>query len=171
MTGSLPSLPEWLWRDADTLEDCRIQDVNDLLPQVTDHSFEKVTRERLKETMNGGWAYVEMIWEDGRVRAMAELHAFTTVTERKGQIDNVVVDANFRGRRLGETLMRLLLDRAFVLHPRPLDLVQLTSNPDNPKRMQARALYSKLGFKERYLGFFVIKKDEWLEVRHNFGSR
>lgn len=158
-------IDQWSWRTTEDLLGKRINDINALLPQLTDHVFEPVTKDRLKETLNGGWSVMATIFEDGKVRAMAELHAFTTTTERKGQIDNVVADENYRGRKFGEKAMRLLLDRAFVYGGWPLNLIQLTSNPNNPKRYAARNLYKKLGFKEKYPGFFVIKRDEWLDMR------
>lgn len=153
----------------DLLEE-RIQDINVLLPQLTDHAFEPVTKERLRETAKGGWSVIATVYEDGKICAMAELHAFATTTERKGQVDNVVADENYRGRKFGERLIRTLLDRAFLYNQRPLDLVQLTSNPDNPKRYAARNLYKKLGFQERYPGFFVIKRKEWLDLREKLDT-
>lgn len=158
-------IDQWLWWMAEDLLGERICDINALLPQLTDQAFELVTKDRLRETASGGWSVIATVYEDGKIRAMAELHAFTTTTERKGQIDNVVADENYRGRKFGEKLMRTLLDRAFGADHHPLDLVQLTSNPDNPNRYAARNLYKKLGFKEKYPGFFVIKRKEWLVLR------
>jgi len=164
-------IDQWAWWMADVIPDERIDEVEDLMPQLTDHPFESITKDRIKEVMNGGWSVIATIHEDGKVCAMAELHVFTTLLERKGQIDNVVADEKYRGRGFGEKIMKTLLDRAFVVDRRPLDLVQLTSNPDNPKRYAARKLYEKLGFREKYKGLFVITRDEWLAKRGEFGNR
>ena len=160
----------WGWWTTHFLRKEQIDEINALIPQLTDRQFEPVTEDRLKEALGGGFSIMATIYEDGKVRAVAELHAFTTTTERKGQIDNVVADENYRGRKFGEKLIRDLLDRAFMFGSWSLDLVQLTSNPENPKRAAARHLYTKLGFKEKYPGFFVIKKDEWLETRERLST-
>ena len=158
-------IDQWGPLTEEYLSEGQTQEINVLLPQLTDHYFESVTRERLREVLDDSWSVMATVYEDGKICAMAELHAFTTTTERKGQIDNVVADQNYRGRKFGEKLISTLLDRAFVVNFVPLDLVQLTSNPENPKRAAARNLYKKLGFKEKYPGFFVITRHEWLETR------
>ena len=154
----------WGWWTINFLSKEQIDEINPLIPQLTDHVFEPVTKDRLREILNGSWSAIATVYEDGQLCAMAELHAFTTTTERKGQIDNVVADKKYRGRKFGEKLMCALLDRAFVHNGQPLDLVQLTSNPENPERVPARNLYKKLGFKEKYPGFFVITRNEWMEA-------
>lgn len=60
----------------------------------------------------------------------------------KAWIEDVVVDAKFRGQRIGEKLVRAALDKA---KENNLKSVNLTSRPE---REAANHLYQKIGFKK-----------------------
>jgi ribosomal protein S18 acetylase RimI-like enzyme len=74
---------------------------------------------------------------------MGTLATYLTPTGIRAVIEDVVVDNSFRGRGIGEALMRALLDLARTSGARG---VSLTSNP---RRASANRLYRKMGFRRR----------------------
>ena len=81
--------------------------------------------------------------EAGQIVGMGMLATYPTPTGIRAVIEDVVVDNAFRGRGIGESLMRSLLDLAQSSGARG---VALTSNP---RRTSANRLYRKMGFRRR----------------------
>lgn len=81
--------------------------------------------------------------DKGHVIAMGTLISESTIFGNFGQIEDVVVDEAYRGKGLGEKIMRRLIAEAKKLK---LEEVGLTSRPS---RVAANALYKKLGFSQR----------------------
>ncbi len=67
----------------------------------------------------------------------------TGIIEDPGDIEDVVIDEEYRGRGIGRKLTEMLIEEA---KKRKADCVELTSSP---KRIEANALYESLGFKKR----------------------
>lgn len=67
------------------------------------------------------------------------------------QIQEVVVDESQRGKGIAKQLMEFAIERARELGA---EGVSLTSTP---KRVEARNLYAKLGFKEKETDVFVLE--------------
>lgn len=69
---------------------------------------------------------------------------------RRAQIEAVRVAASARGKGLGETLMRVAIDRAVQ---RGCGLVQLTSDK---QRAEAHRFYERLGFRATHEGMKLV---------------
>jgi len=81
--------------------------------------------------------------ESGPIVAMGTLGTHRTPTGVRAVIEDVVVETAFRGRGLGEALLRRLLDLA---RDQEALGVALTSNP---RRVAANRLYLRIGFRRR----------------------
>ena len=77
----------------------------------------------------------------GPIVGSGTLGVFRTPTGLHAHIEDVIVDEDLRGLRIGEGLVRELLDAAKDLG---VEGVSLTCNP---RRTDANRLYEKLGFK------------------------
>lgn len=88
--------------------------------------------------------------EDGRVVGTFQLTIIQQVAYRGAkvaQLENVIVDPEFRSQGVGEAMMRWAID---VARRRDCYRVQLTSNK---RRTRAHAFYERLGFVASHDGF------------------
>ncbi len=74
---------------------------------------------------------------------MGSIHFHETTMEKKGFIENVVVDKEERGKGIGDELTEALINRA---RKGKADYIDLTSKSE---RVGAIEMYKKHGFKER----------------------
>ncbi|MBM3261051.1 GNAT family N-acetyltransferase [Candidatus Kaiserbacteria bacterium] len=82
---------------------------------------------------------------------MTMLAYYHKPTGRVGIIEDVIVDQAYRRQGIGRALVQRAIDtgrRCGLKH------IELTSNPS---RVEARALYTSLGFKERDTGCFRLE--------------
>jgi ribosomal protein S18 acetylase RimI-like enzyme len=131
----------------DIVEDY-IDDINKLLSQLTDKP-KRFTRKELKEIIKQENLFVYVAIGNDSIVGMASLKVDNTkmLTQdyTRGFIGDVVVDKSIRGQGMGEILVKHLIDFA-RLHN--LKQVNLTSNPNNPKRATAIKMYERVGFKK-----------------------
>lgn len=78
--------------------------------------------------------------ETGKIVGMASLVVNSTFMRTVGQVEDVIVDEQYRGRHLGEMLIKYLISMAKL---KKCSYISLTSNP---KRVAANAMYQKIGF-------------------------
>lgn len=78
-----------------------------------------------------------------RIVGMATLVTFQIPTGKVGIIEDVIVSSTMRRRGLGEKLVSKLIDQAYKLELKQVDLTS------RPSREVANHLYQKLGFKKR----------------------
>lgn len=81
--------------------------------------------------------------DDTHIVAMCTLATYLAPTGRKAWIEDVVVDSQMRGQKLGRLLIDRVVDEARRLAPCSL---MLTSRP---ARVAANALYKSAGFEQR----------------------
>lgn len=81
--------------------------------------------------------------DDAHIVAMCTLATYLAPTGRKAWIEDVVVDSQMRGQKLGRLLIDRVVDEARRLAPCSL---MLTSRP---ARVAANALYKSTGFEQR----------------------
>lgn len=81
--------------------------------------------------------------DDAHIVAMCTLATYLAPTGRKAWIEDVVVDSQMRGQKLGRLLIDRVVDEARRLAPCSL---MLTSRP---ARVAANALYKSAGFEQR----------------------
>ncbi len=92
-----------------------------------------------------------VIEENEKVIGFASLIIYYLPTLGKmGEIEDGVVDEEYRGRGFGREIVEALISLA---KEKKLKRIQLTSNP---RRETARALYGKLGFEMRDTNVFVL---------------
>ena len=77
---------------------------------------------------------------EGKIVGMATLVVATVLTGTTAHVEDVVVDAEYRGRGIGERLMKELMSRA---RAEGAEAMVLTSDPS---REAANRLYQRLGF-------------------------
>ena len=80
--------------------------------------------------------------ESSPIVGAATLGIFYTPSGTHAHVEDVIVDENFRGRKIGEALVLKLLQLAREMG---LNGVSLTCNP---RRTAANQLYQKMGFKK-----------------------
>jgi GNAT superfamily N-acetyltransferase len=114
-----------------------------LIPQLS-ASAEPVTREVLEEIVAspGVTLFVAKDASGGIVGTLT-LATFRTPTGVRAWIEDVVVDAEERGRGTGAALVGAALAKAEAVGARTVDLTS------NPRRTEANSLYRKLGFAVR----------------------
>lgn len=77
-----------------------------------------------------------------KIIGMGIIYFVRTFTTNFACIGDVVIDKNYRGLGIGKKIVKRLIELA---REKKVDCVCLTSNP---KRIEANALYQKLGFKK-----------------------
>ena len=125
---------------SDTIRQAKLYDVP-ALSRIEQESFdspwsaEEITKD---VTSKDGNIYVAVIESDGEKAGYAEMR----MVRGEAQIYNIVIDKAFRGKGLGEMLLRHLVDKAKELG---CSLITLEVRGGNEAAME---LYRKLGFKE-----------------------
>ena len=125
---------------SETIRQAKLYDVP-ALSRIEQEAFESPwsAEEITKDiTSKDGSIYVAVIESDGEKAGYAEMR----MVAGEAQIYNIVIDKAFRGRGLGEMLLRHLIDRAEELS---CSLVTLEVRGGNEAAME---LYHKLGFRE-----------------------
>jgi ribosomal protein S18 acetylase RimI-like enzyme len=77
---------------------------------------------------------------------LIELVSLTKVATRRMEVEAVRVQADLRGQRIGEKMMRWAIERA---REKGCGTLQLTSDA---RRTEAHAFYTRLGFKASHVG-------------------
>ncbi len=110
-----------------------------LLPQLSS-SAQMPDAESIATLLANNNTHLFVAESEGRIVGMLTLAIVELPTGRKAWIEDVVVDTEFRGRKIGELLVEKAKDEAVALGAKKL---YLTSNPS---RKAAHALYAKCGF-------------------------
>ena len=125
---------------SETIRQAKLYDVP-ALSRIEQESFDspwsadEITKD---VTSKDGNIYVAVIESDGEKAGYAEMRTVAG----EAQIYNIVIDRAFRGKGLGEMLLRHLIDRAKELG---CSLITLEVRGGNEAAME---LYHKLGFRE-----------------------
>lgn len=116
--------------------------INRLLQQLTNRDI-RLEFDDLVRIISRRENSTFLAMDEDRIVGLAMLVWITTLSDRSGRIEDVVVDTDYRGKRIGKTLVGKLLDRArkYKFHH-----VELTSRPS---RTEANAMYRSMGFELR----------------------
>ena len=130
-----------------------LQDINQLLPQLrTDSSEHRGSLSDLREIVGNTENIITLVAkDDSRIVGMAALYVIVKVGQRIGHIDEVIVDAKYRGQGLGEKLVAGLIAAA---RSKKVTELFLTSRSE---RVAAIKLYQKLGFTPKDTSVFRLK--------------
>lgn len=132
----------------------QIDDINCLFEQL---SLEATTKKsalprislRALRQIKHDYCHVLLVKSDeeptrhDRIIGTGTLAVIPVLTGSKGNIEDVVVHDTYRGRNIGEEIMKRLIARARELH---LAKLELTSHA---RRIAANRLYQKLDFERR----------------------
>lgn len=121
------------------LKQYHVYSINRLLSQLSPNA-EMTTIERLNEIMESKNTHLFLATVDGNVAGMCSLALYTTPTGRKAWIEDVVVDKDYRGMKIGRQMIEKAIKYAHKYSP---CTIMLTSKPS---RIAANALYSNAGF-------------------------
>ena len=116
-----------------------IEALERLLPQLSS-SAQTPDAESVKKLLTDDNTHLFVAEEGGTIAGMLTLAVVELPTGRKAWIEDVVVDGEFRGRKIGEALVEKAKEEAAAIGAKKL---YLTSNP---ARKAAHALYTKCGF-------------------------
>lgn len=119
-----------------------LEAINRLLPQLSS-SATPLSHDHLKGLLDNDASHLFVAEAEGKIVGMLSLVTVDIPTGRKAWIEDVVVDAEARGRHIGEALVERAKAEAKRLGAKR---IYLTSNP---ARQAAHALYTKCGF-EKY---------------------
>ncbi len=129
--------------------DMVIQDqVTQLYKQLNAHIDQRSLESVLEDKGRIIFIYCQI---GGEVVGVASMALYKVISGHKGIIEDVVVDADHRGKGIGRKLMEKLLEKA---EGRNLDEILLFTGHH---RLPAIGLYQSLGFKLKDSGLYTLK--------------
>lgn len=126
---------------ADSLSDDDLAAIERLLPQLS--STATFDRARIESMLEHDGTDLIVARDGDRLVGMATLATFPLPTGVRGHLDDVVVDAEQRGRGIARTLLETVIELARERGLRTLDLTS------RPTRQSAIRLYESVGFERR----------------------
>ncbi|MEZ5381949.1 MAG: GNAT family N-acetyltransferase [Microthrixaceae bacterium] len=129
-------------REATTLEPGLTESMARLLPQLS-RSAPPLEAATLAGVIDAEACHFLVAEEDGVLLGSLTLVVFPIPTGVRAWIEDVVVDADARGKGVGAALNRFAIDLAQSLGARSVDLTS------RPSREAANRLYQRLGFEQR----------------------
>lgn len=127
-----------------------LEQVNKLLRQLSDR-VPDCTLELLKNIIENPMTELWAVKENDTIVGMGELAVVLKPEGVIAQIEDVVVDEEYRNKGLGEQISQKLVERARVRGAR---VIQLSSRST---RTAANALYKKLGFVHHETNSYYLK--------------
>lgn len=136
---------------AQTVNDKIVKSLQRLIPQLTELG-DPITQESLEELVHSKESELLLaVDEQEKIVGTLSLVVFTIPTGKKAFIEDVIVDAEARGKGLGEQL----LSKAIALaKEKKVKRLELSSRP---VRVPANSLYQKMGFKIRETNFYRLQ--------------
>ena len=129
-----------------------LRDIRGLLSQIRSYPSENTGTMSDLRNLIGDKNIVVVIAKDGaRIIGMALLYINVRIGRRIGQVEEVVVDSEHRGKGLGKSIMQKLIATA---RKKRLEKLYLTSRPS---RVAANALYERLGFEKKETNVYQFK--------------
>lgn len=123
--------------------------MEELLAQLT-HRDNYFVSERTKEIFENLHAQLWVIRDEGRIVAITILTFICAFSQKRAQIDDIVVDESIRGKGLGKSILTAVITEA---KNQGATCIDLTSSP---KRETAIAFYQKMGFEKRDTNVFRL---------------
>ncbi len=121
-----------------------IRDINVLLQELSPDRI-SVAQEGLRRAVENGnlFVVIDTVDNEERIIGMGYLSLLYPPSGIAAKIDDVVVLPSHRGQKLGELIMKALMDKAYDQNAQ---YIELRNNLANPNRAAARHIYEKLGF-------------------------
>jgi ribosomal protein S18 acetylase RimI-like enzyme len=129
-----------------------LHNVRNLLAQVrSDFTARAGTMSELRNVLKNENTSIVVAKDGAKIVGMAMLCIIMRIGKRTGQIEDVVVDGGYRGKGIGKTLTRKLIELA---RKKKLKAVYLTSRP---ARVAANAMYQSIGFERKDTNAYCLK--------------
>jgi ribosomal protein S18 acetylase RimI-like enzyme len=125
-------------------------EINRLFLQLSS-SGRQITLTDLRKTLSNKDLYVIVLRDKNRIIGMGSIMMIRYLFGLWGNIEDVVVDQEYRRQGLGKKLMKKLIS---IGKQKKVNGVNLTSRPS---RVAANKLYKKLGFKRKETNFYQLK--------------
>ena len=122
------------------------RDLNALMPQLSASgaaAAPRISPAILRRLLANKNLYIALVLDGKKVVGTGAIVFMTTLLSKSAIIEDVIIDSGYRGRGLGEKLMRHLLE---IAKAKKVATVDLTSKP---ARVAANKLYQKLAFELR----------------------
>lgn len=115
------------------------------LVRQLDQKFQPLSDDDLKEMISSSNTHVYIVRLKGNrnIIGMVTLIVYRIPYITKAQLEDLVIDKSLRGKGIGTTLMKFVIDKARDLGVKSLNFTS------NPKRETANKLYKSLGFEKR----------------------
>lgn len=127
-----------------------LESVNRLLPQLSS-TAKPLTPDEFKQLVDSHNSHLYLVSVDGQIAGMCTLATYQIPTGYRAWIEDVVVDKEFRGMKLGRTLIEKVIED--VQKTKPCTLM-LTSRPS---RVAANALYQNAGFEQKETNVYKME--------------
>ncbi len=146
----LHSTDPLLIREISAYHPALLTPLNKLLYQLDPEAL-PLTEEKLQNIITDPNSHLLLAFRGNFIVGTTLLIVINTLSLLKAQIEDVVVDSDFRGLGIGKALTDQAINIA--VH-RQAQLIDLTSNPT---RQAAHHLYKKTGFQQRDTNVFRLK--------------
>ncbi|MES2135120.1 MAG: GNAT family N-acetyltransferase [Patescibacteria group bacterium] len=130
-----------------SIENCKELE---LLASALHVSERKTSPKEIDAILKNPYIIFVVAKDDSRIIGMGALYLNQKIGKLAGYIDDVIVDATYRGQGLGEKIVQAIITSAREHH---VPSITLTSSS---KRTAAHRLYEKLGFKKYETNVFKI---------------
>lgn len=114
-------------------------EITSLLRQLTSEAI-NFSIDNFKTILKNDNTFLLGAFDENKLVGILTLIIYQIPTGKNGRIEDVVVDESYRGKKIGEQLSLMAINKGKELN---LDKMFLTSNP---KRIAANKLYQKIGF-------------------------
>ncbi|MEK7664029.1 MAG: GNAT family N-acetyltransferase [Patescibacteria group bacterium] len=125
-----------------------LKDLNELMLQWS-KKRRKISPEYFKKLIKK--SHILTLSDGSRIIGTVTLVEINKLSGLKGSIEHLIIDEKYRGRGLGERLMKYAISHARKLE---IETLFLTAEPD---RLIANNLYKKMGFKIKKTNFYQLK--------------
>jgi len=132
------------------VSDRDLSEVNNLFSQLTQHS-KNATIEQLEGMLKSPNVEWWVARDDNKMIGMGILLVFLKSIGISAQIQEMVIDEDYRGKGIGKMIAHKMIDRAKARGATHIDLTS------NPSRTAANAFYQGLGFEKRDTNVYRLK--------------
>lgn len=132
------------------LSDVQPEEILSLLRQLTETPL-SFTKKELEEIISNNSSHLFIAKENEKLVGMLTVGCYVSPTGGKAWIEDVVVDANHRGKGCAKNLVEHAIN---FIKQKQIPLLQLTSNP---KRIEANHLYPQIGFEKKETNVYKMK--------------
>jgi phosphinothricin acetyltransferase len=139
---------EYMTKDFD-LSTSIVENFNNLYKQLGTNQL-RISKKNIEQVLNKSYIALALTDSETKLVGIGILCPTNTLKGVKSHIEEVVVDAQYRGMGIGEKIMEMLVDKSRKINSYS---VELTSSP---KRKEANSLYQKLGFKLRQTNPYIL---------------